>query len=130
MKLCIAAAAALLALAACTTSPQAPPLDTFNDRAALAERSVQLVQTSATGLLRAGSISVAQDQLIQGKVDLVHKGIVLAKSIEAGDPAAAGAQLAAELEALGVLTKQAGAVNPQLTAALEQLRAANAGVKP
>lgn len=66
---------------------------TFNDKAAALERDIQIVQVTATALLRAEKISVTQDQQIQANVRLVHNGIVAAKAAQPKDPAGADADL-------------------------------------
>jgi hypothetical protein len=108
---------AMFALAACTTlapgtaTPTISPTMTaadFNTVVATAERSVQLVQTSATALLRAGKINVAKDQLIQAQVLLVHNGLMMAKALQVNDPTAAATDLTAEVNQLAALKTQTG----------------------
>lgn len=98
--------ALLQALSGC---PGTVPTATFNDKAAIAERSVQLVQTTATALLRAGKLNVDEDRLIQKQVELAHDGIKLAKALEAKDPAAAAADLTAAIDIVNSLKKRTGA---------------------
>lgn len=78
-----------IAIGACGT----PLLTTFNDKAAAADKTLQLAQTTSTALLRAKKINVGQDQNVQKQLDLLHESIVLAKTLQASDPAAADAQL-------------------------------------
>ncbi len=99
----------LLFTAACVTAPDAQPSATFNNTAAQIERSVLTVQTTATALLRSKTITLAQDQLIQKQVDLVHTGVVLAKSLQNTSPVQAMIQLTSAKEQLDALKKQTGA---------------------
>lgn len=98
-------AAAITAVPGCDT--MTVPTATFNDKVALAERGVQAVQVTATALLRAGKINVAQDQLIQKQVGLAHDGLVLAKTLT--DPTQQAAQLEAATDIINTLKKQTGA---------------------
>lgn len=84
------------------------PLGTFNDKAAAADRAVQLVQTTSTALLRAGKLTVEQDQAIQANVLLAHTSIVAAKKLQASDPAAADASLVAAEANLKTLKAKTG----------------------
>jgi hypothetical protein len=104
MKLKLFLATLVLAFAACTSLP----LSTFNDKAAAADETVQLVQTSSTALLRAGKLTVAQDQAIQANVKLAHDSIVAAKKLQASDPAAADAELTAANANLSTLKSKTG----------------------
>lgn len=101
----LAAIAIALTLFACAGTP----LATFNDKVAAGERTVLLVQTSATKALRAGAITADQDALIQRQIELVHTSLKMAKSLQASKPEAAAAQLTSALEQLDSLKKQTGA---------------------
>lgn len=85
-----------------TTSAQ------FNSQVATAERSVQLVQTSATQLLRAQRITRADDQRIQQRLEVAHDSLKTAKRVQANDPAGAAAELAKAQTILADLKKQTG----------------------
>lgn len=95
---------ALAFIAACGTVP----MSTFNDKAAAADKAVQLVQTTSTALLRAGKITLEQDQAIQANVLLAHNSIVNAKKLQASDPAAADAEIAAANTNLKTLNAKVG----------------------
>ena len=80
-------AAVAASMVACATTP------TFNDLAADAEAGAQLAQRSATAMLRAGKITVAQDQALQAQVKAVHDAIAQATVLHNADPAKGAAQL-------------------------------------
>lgn len=103
------AAMALSILTACAGTIST---DNFNNMAATGDRSVQLIQTTTTALLRAKTITLEQNQLIQKQVDLAHTGIVLAKRMQASQPDQAMAQLTSALEQLAALKKQTGVTAP------------------
>lgn len=98
-----------IALAVSLFACAGTPLSTFNDKVAAGERTVLLVQTSATKALRAGAITADQDALIQKQVEIVHTSLKMAKSLQASKPEAAAAQLTSALEQLESLKKQTGA---------------------
>ena len=97
-----------LAIVACA----GVPMGTFNDKVAAGERTILLVQTSATAALRAQQITLEQDQLVQKQVELLHTGLVMAKSLQSSKPEAAAAQLASVLAQLEALKTQTGANTP------------------
>lgn len=74
----------VLIVAACATQPNADANAKFNNNAAKIEQGTQVVQKAATASLRAGAFTVAQDQLIQKYVDLVHQSGQLAKTLQVG----------------------------------------------
>jgi hypothetical protein len=85
------------------------PTATFNDKAAAGIEAVTAVRQASTALLVAKKITVAQDQAIQAKLDLIRTGIQLAVTLNKSDPQTAAAQLTSELSQLAALKTQTGA---------------------
>lgn len=81
---------AVVLIAACAATAS---MSTFNDKAAAIDNTLQLAQTTSTALLRAKKITLAQDQNVQKQIVLLHESVVLAKTMQATDPAAADVQL-------------------------------------
>lgn len=100
LKLFGAALLSISLLAACAGMA----MSTFNDKAAAADQALQLAQTTSTALLRAKKINVAQDQNVQKQLDLLHASIVLAKTLQASDPAAADVQLTQAASGLSAIS--------------------------
>lgn len=100
-------------MVACTTTgTTVVPTATFNDKAAIGIQAVTTVRQATTALLVAKKITVAQDQGIQAKLDLIRTGIQLAKTLSATDPTNAASQLTSELAQLAALKTQTGVTTP------------------
>lgn len=57
------------------------PTDTANDKEAIALRSITAMRTTSTALLRAGKVTVADDQAVQLRADQIRATVVAARSI-------------------------------------------------
>lgn len=81
-----------LVLAACTTLGTPAP-QTISERIAVTVATVTAVRQSATTLLQAKKISVADAENIQQQADNVVAGAQVARSLAPVDPSAADAKL-------------------------------------
>lgn len=99
------AAIAISLLVACTGMI---PTATFNDKAALGERTVLLIQTNATAALRANKLNVDSDAAIQKQLEVLHTGIKTAKALQLKDPVAAAADLTSVLKQLDIIKERVG----------------------
>lgn len=107
------AALALSVLTACAALGVESP-DTFNQRLAVAAASVTEVRVTATTLLVAGKISVADAQNIQQQADVAREGLNVARGLSATSIPAAATRLEVATAALRALqtyliAKQQGA---------------------
>lgn len=76
----------LIASCIACTGPNAVPTATLNDKEALALRAATTARQTATALLLAGKITVAQDKVAQAQATAIVEGIRNARA--AGDAAA------------------------------------------
>lgn len=102
-------ASMVLALAGCAATI---PTATFNDKAAIGVQTATVVSQTFTQALRAKTITVAQDKVLQNQLDLVVQAIQIAKSIQLNDPVNASLQLTSALEQLDALKKQSVGAKP------------------
>jgi len=91
----------------------APTPDTFNQKLAVGVASVTEARNTATTLLQAGKISVADAQNIQAQADVAREGLNVARGMSATDLTTANTRLEVASAALRALqaylvTKQGG----------------------
>lgn len=96
------AALTLSVLTACAALGVESP-DTFNQRLAVAAASVTEVRNTATTLLVAGKISVADAQNIQQQADVAREGLNVARGLSATSIPAASTRLEVATAALRAL---------------------------
>lgn len=64
-----------------TTSSTVVPTATLNDQVAVATEAVTLARQTSTALLRAGKITLAQDQATQAKLNTIDANIAAASTV-------------------------------------------------
>lgn len=93
----------VLALIVGCSSLGLPTPDTMNEKIAAAQGSVTQVRKSATQLLTARKITVADAESVLKTTDAASEGITVARSISATDPAGASTRLTAAVTILTAL---------------------------
>lgn len=100
--LALALVTCLTLLAGCASLGLAQP-QTFSQRLAVAYTSVSAVRATATNLLQARSITVADAENIQRTADEVRAGLDVSRSLVGVDPKAADQRLGAAVATLEAL---------------------------
>ena len=99
-------------LTGCATTGTSGTIDvsqqSYNNRAAQLIQGVTAVRRASTSLLRAGKITVAEDESLQSQLDALHAAIEVGKAMYLTDPAAAQAKIDSAAEQLKQLKANTG----------------------